>query len=179
LEETHYEIKKLNVHLKFNEEEICKVRGQLDECAEECNRIKETNRTLEMDLKCTKSKLADEKLCTSRMEEKFKIEREILSNEVKIKCMKLSDAEAQNDEANCKIIDGKSKIKSLTTTLKQLKDASDKSCCELKKQIQTLNEENCSKDDEISRLKKQVKKLQSDCYGNNTSSGKWDSSREC
>jgi len=113
------------------------------------------------------------------MEEKFKLERETLSNEVKIKCRKLSDVEAQNDEANCKINDGKGKIKLLTTMLKQLKDASDKSCSETKKQIQTLKEENCSKDDEISRLKKQVKELQGVCYGNNAYSGKWESTRKC
>lgn len=168
MEGKHCEIKQLNVHLKFNEEEVGKLRGQLDGCAEECNRTKETNRTLEMDLMDTKSKLADEKSCTSRTEEKFRLERETLSNALKIQCRKLSDTAAHHDEANCKLNDCKGKLKLLTTTLKQLNGANDKSCCEIKKQVQALNEENVSNADEIRRLKKQVKKLQSDCYGNNT-----------
>lgn len=172
------EIKKLNAHLRCNEEELSKVRRQFDECTKECNRISEKNRMLEMDLKCTKAKLADEKLCTQRMEENFKLEREMLSEELKIKCKKLSDMEAQYEEANRKVNEGKCKIKLLTNSLQELKDISERNQCELKRQVQKLKEENISKDDDICHLKKKIKELQMELYGNKCS-GKCDNSREC
>jgi len=133
---------------------------------------------MEEDLKCAKSKLADEKLCACRMEEKFKIERESLLNEVKMTCRKLSDMEAQYDEANHKMNDSKCKIKFLTNSLKELKDVSERSYSEMKCQVQKLKDENASKEDDICLLKKKIKELQQDLYGNKHAAN-CSNSREC
>lgn len=160
-------MQKIKINLRSTEEELCKLREKLDKCVKERNRLNEIKGTLEMDLMDTKSKLADEKLCTCRMKEKFKLELETLSNELKIKCRKLSDMHVQYDEVNSKINDGKCKMKSLTASLNELKEVSEKTQCEMKNQIQKLKEESCLKDDDICRLKKKVKELGIEYYGNN------------
>lgn len=164
--------------LECAEEEVCKVRGQLDECTREHNRLNETKDTLEMDLKSAISKLAEEKLCACRAEEKFRLERETLSNELKTKYRKLSETELQCEEANNRMNDGKCKIKLLTASLREAKAATEKIDCEMKSRVRKMKEENCSKDDDIRRLNEQIKEFERENGGNKCAARTCDNSRK-
>jgi len=158
------DIKKLKKKQNCIQEEILKLSEQFDECIKEHTRLSEVNRTLELDLRCTKSKIVDEKFRACRLEKKFKFEQEMLSTELKIKCKKLNDTEMQYDETNVVIDDGKCKIKYLTMSLKELKEMNEKCNDELKIQIQKLEGKNRSKNDNMCRLKKKIEELQRESY---------------
>lgn len=152
MEERKCENKKLETKVKCTEEEICNVRKELNECVKERNQLTEAITLMAMDIKCTTSKLAETECHMAGMEEKFTLERDTLKTT-------LCEVEKRYEEANCKIIDGKHKIKILTTSLKELKEASEKSHCEMKIQIKKLKEEICSKDEDICNLKQKINEL--------------------
>lgn len=125
---------------------MCKVRKELNEYKRERNQLNDAIEKLETELKCTKSKLVEVECNAMRMEETLK--------------NKLCEMEKRYEEASCKITNGKQKIKILTTSLKELKEASEKSHYELKNQINKLKEENYCKVDEICNLKQKINELQ-------------------
>lgn len=153
-------MKKLKSALKCNEEELCRVQKQLEECKYECSRLNEANATLVNELKCTKTKLCEAKLCASRAEDNFKLERESAANELKVKCKKINCLQVQVDEADCTIKEDKCKIKKLVSTLIELKEVSLKNHNEMKCQITKLKEEVCAKEEDICRWRNKVKQLQ-------------------
>lgn len=146
MEERKCENKQLNRKLKCVEEEICKVRKELDECERERNQLIDANEKFEVELKCTKSKLVEVECNAMRTEETLKT--------------KLYEMEKLYEGVNCKMTNGKQKIKILTTSLKELKEASEKNHCEMKNQINKLKEDNCCKVDEICNLKQKINDLQ-------------------
>lgn len=145
MEERKCENKQLNNKLKCVEEDICNVRKELDDCEKERDRLHYVIGQLETELKCTKSKLAEIECNATRMEETLREQ--------------LCEMEKRYEKANCKTTDAKQKIKILTTSLKELKEASEKSHCEMKTQINKLKEENCCKDNEICNLKQKNNKF--------------------
>lgn len=152
MEEKKCENEKLTTKVKCTEEEICTVRKELNECVRERNQLTDAITLMAMDLKCVTSKLSETESHMADMEEKYTLERDTLKNT-------LDEVEKQYEEANCKIIDGKHKIKILTTSLKELKEASEKSHCEMKIQIKKLKDDICLKDDDISNLKQKINEL--------------------
>lgn len=138
--------------MKCVQEEICKLNKQLDECVKERNQLNEMIGSLTIDLKCMTSKVAEVECNMACMEEKCNLERESLKNA-------LCEVEKRYEEANHKITEAKHKIKILTTSLKELKEASEKSHCEMKNEIKKLKEESCIKDEEICCLKQKINDL--------------------
>lgn len=153
-------ISKLKTKIKLNDEEICKMHRKLEECKKQCDKLGDINKTLEMDLKCTKTKIVEEKMCATRMEEKFKAELKTLTDELTNKCQKLRDMELLNVNANRTINDMESKARKFVTKLMEHTEANEKNHENFIKQIQKLKEENYTKDDEICRFKREIKKLQ-------------------
>lgn len=152
----------MKANLKCTEEELCRIKKQLDDCKYEYSRLNEANETLMNELKSTKTKLCEAKLCATRAKDNLKLERESLSNELKLKCKKINCLQAQNDEANCIIKEDKCKIKKLVSTLIELKEASLKNHNETKCQIIKLKEEVCAKEDDICRWRNKMKQLQNE-----------------
>lgn len=140
MDETVCLVGKLRANLISYEEECCEKRKKLDDCAQGHNKLKKANCTFEMELNCVKENLHNSKLCASRAEEKWNLERETLSNELNTKCKKLHDLEMQYNEANTTINENACKIKTLETTLKDVKEVSLKKHDELKYLVQKLKE---------------------------------------
>lgn len=140
MDETVCLVGKLRANLISYEEECCEKRRKLDDCAQGHNKLKKANCTFEMELNCLKEDLHNSKLCASRAEEKWNLERETLSYELKTKCEKLHDLEILYNEANTTINENACKIKTLETTLKDVKEAGLKKYDELKCLVQKLKE---------------------------------------
>ncbi|XP_025198175.1 putative leucine-rich repeat-containing protein DDB_G0290503 [Melanaphis sacchari] len=160
LEEKNQMVNKLKKNLKCNEQELCKVRKEFEECKNECNKLNETNRMLNMDLKCTKKSLYDTKLSANRMEERFRQEREHLSNELKISCKKFNDLEIRYDEAMCKLNEERCKSKKFASKLIEVNKVTVKNYLEMKNRIQKLQEEICAKNNDLGSLKEKNLQLQ-------------------
>jgi len=153
-------VNKLKTNLKCNEQELCKVCKQLEECKNERSKLIETNGMLNMDLQCTKKSLCDTKLSIMRLEERCRQEREHLSNELKISCKKFNDLELQYDEATCKLSEERCKSKKLALKLIEVNKVTIKKYLEMKNKIQKLQEEICAKNNELSCLKDKNTQLQ-------------------
>ncbi|XP_026819239.1 keratin, type I cuticular Ha1-like [Rhopalosiphum maidis] len=160
LEEKNHMVNKLKTNLKCNEKELCKVRIELEECKNECNKLNETNKMLTIDLQCTKKCLYDTRLSATRIEERFRQEREHLSNELKISCKKFNDLEIQYDEAMCKLNEEKCKSKKFALKLIEVNKATVKNYLEMKNRIQKLQEEICAKNKDVCCLKEKIMQLQ-------------------
>ncbi|VVC38312.1 Hypothetical protein CINCED_3A025416 [Cinara cedri] len=162
LEETNYIVGKLRANLNFYEIECCQKRKQLDEYSQVNNQLKEANCTFETDIKCTREKLQNAKLCASRMEEKWNLEREILSNELKTKCKTLHNLELQYAETNTTINEQACKIKALLTTLKDVKEAGLTKYEEMKHLVQKLQEEFTRKETNLCKLQNMNSQIKQD-----------------
>ncbi|VVC25672.1 Hypothetical protein CINCED_3A004195 [Cinara cedri] len=160
LEETNCLIRKLKAKLKIKEEEICDKRQKVEECTKTCSLLNDANRSVAMDLKCIQEKLDNLKLSVTRTEEKFKLERDRLSNDFMMKCKALNDLEVRYNEANSNIDSYKCKIKTLMTTLMALKDASLTKYNEIRNVVKKLIEENNKKETKLSVLKNKNNQLQ-------------------
>lgn len=143
----------MKTNLNYFEKECCEKRKKLDDLAQDYIQLKEANGALEMDLKYTKEKLQNAKLCASRTEEKWNLERDTLSNELKTKCKNFHDLEIQYNEAYNTINENKCKIKTLATTIKDIKEASLKKYEEMKYLIQKLQEEYSTKEMNLCNLR--------------------------
>lgn len=153
-------VNKLKNNLKCNEQELIKVRKDLEWCKNDCNGLKERNGALNEDLKCIEKSLCDTKLSATRMEEKFMQERENLSNELKKSCKKFNDLELIYDEVNSKLKDKECKSKKLVSKLIELNKVSAKNHLEMKNRIQKLQEEICAINNDLCSSKKNVTELQ-------------------
>lgn len=156
MEQKKCEIQKLKSSLICLEDELCKVRKQLEECIGECNRLKEIIKALEAEINCLKTKLADEINRTKCLEEKLKSERQTFTEQIKIKCHKLNELDIKYHEICRKLIDEKCTTKLLTASLQELKEACERSNCEMKTQILRLKKENCALANELCYLRKKV-----------------------
>lgn len=152
MEENKNIIKQLKASLKTKEEDICKKCREINDCTRECNRLKEKNEVLELNLKSTKLKFDDAKLNATFSEDKWKLEREALSDELNMKCKLLKKLENR-------VNDDEYKINMLVTTLFELKEASSKKFNELTNQVKKLQEEICSKENNSCSFKKNVHKF--------------------
>lgn len=160
MEEKDRIVCKLKTNLKCNEQELCKVRKDLEECKTAYNKLNETNGILNMELKSTNKSLCDTKLCATRMEGMFTQEREHLSNEIKISCKKINDLEIRYDEAMCKLNDERCKSKKFASKLIEVNKVTAKNHLEMKNRVQKLQEEICAKNNDLCSLKKKVTELQ-------------------
>lgn len=160
-EERNYDNKELKSRLLCYEEELCRARKKLDECLIKYNELCDAKGILEIDLKCTKTKLADEKIRALCLEEKLKLEGGN-STDFKSKCRQLNELEERCNELVCKLNNEKYTVKILTTTLKELKEASENSYCKMKCQIQMLKKENSELEDELGNTRKKIKYLRRD-----------------
>jgi len=160
LEEKDRIVCKLKTNLKCNEQELCKVRIDLEECKTACKKLNEANGILNMDLKSTKKSLCNTKLCATRMEGMFTQEREHLSNELKISCKKINDLEIRYDEAMCKLNDERCKSKKFASKLIEVNKVTAKNHLEMKNRVQKLQEEICAKNKDLGCWKKKVIELQ-------------------
>jgi len=160
LEDKNCEIQNLQKCLNCKKEELCKVSKLLDERTNDCSLLTVANTKLEMDLKGKIKQLKDQNTRACNLEEKLNNERDALCNELKITRKKLSDIETQYEEVNCKINEYKLKNETLTTSLKELKDASEKYHYEMKCLARKLTEENFVIKDELCSMKNKNKKLQ-------------------
>lgn len=165
MEENICLVNKLKANLKCNEQELCKVRRELEECITECNKLHEMNGVLNTELNCTKKCLCEAKLCATRIEERYIQERENLTNELKTCCKKNSDLEMRLDDAMCKLNDERCKSKKFACKLIELNKVSAKNHLEMKNRVQKLQDEMCVKNNELCSLKKKVIELQeeNDC----------------
>lgn len=160
MDDTNCMAVQLKMNLKSNEDELCDVRRQLEYRIKECDRLNEMNEILDKDFKCIKMKLAEVKECAAQVEENLTLERETLSNELKIKDKILSEIEVQYDKAKCEINGEKHKVKQLTEKLAKVFKDKGYNQIELKNEMMMLKKENCSKEDDIRNLKKKIEKLQ-------------------
>lgn len=156
MEQKKCEIQKLKSTLKCIEEELCKVRKQLEECIGECNRLKDIIKALEAEINCLKTKLAAEKSRSKCLEEKLKLERQTFTEELKMKCRKLNELDIKYHEVCRKLNDEKCLTKLLTSSLQELKEECERRNCEMKTQILRLKEENCALANELCFLRKKV-----------------------
>lgn len=160
MKETNCLVRKLKSKLKFNEEEICDKRQKVEECTKTCSLLNDANRSVAMDLKCTQGKLDNLKLSVTRTEEKFKLERDRMSNDFMMKCKTLNDLEVRYNEANSNIDNYKCKINTLMTTLMALKDASLTKYNDIRNVVKKLIEENNKRETKLSLLKNKINQLQ-------------------
>jgi len=153
-------VNKLKTNLKSNEQELCKVHREFEDCKIECNKLNETNEVLNTELDCTKKSLCDTKLSAKRMEERYIQERDTLTNELKTSRKKINDLEMQFDDAMCKLNDERCKSKKFASKLIELNKVSAKNHLEMKNKIQKLQDEISAKNNELCSLKKKVVELQ-------------------
>lgn len=155
-------VQKLRANLKSIEEEICDKRKKFEELTKTSNCLNEVNKSLEADLRCTKEKLHDVQLNVKCTKEKWRLDRDTLCDQLKIKCKQIDNLEIRNNEINCKIEKSTNTNKTLVKTLTELKEASLRKYNEIKKVVQKLKEENCTKEAELSRLKHNSQQLKRD-----------------
>lgn len=160
MEEKNDMVNKLKTNLKCNEQELCKVRKELEERQTECNKLNEMNEVLMTELNCTKKSLCDAKLSATRMEERFIQERDNLTNELKTSCKKINDLEMRYDDAMCKLNEERCKSKKFASKLIELNKVSAKNHIEMKNKIQKLQDEISAKNNELCSLNKKVNELQ-------------------
>lgn len=146
--------------MESNEEEICEKRRKIEECMKTCSILNDTIRSITLSLKCTTEKLDNLKLSATRAEEKSILERDRMSNEIKMKCKKLNHLEIRYNEANSQINNYKCKFKTLMTTLVALKEASLKKYGEIRYVVHKLEEDNTKLETELCQLKNKGKQSQ-------------------
>lgn len=162
MEETNCIVRKLKTNLKSIEEEICEKRKRIEEFTKTCNCLNDTNRLLEVDLKCTKAKLDDAKTSVKCVEEKCKLNMGTLADQLNMKCKQLDDLEIRYNEATSKLDMNNSKMNTLMMTLSALKTASLKKYNKMVNVIQNQKEDNSAKEAELCRLKNNNKLLRRD-----------------
>lgn len=162
MEENICMVNKLKTNLKCSEQELCKVRRELEECKLECDKLNEVNGVLGTELTCTKKCLCETKLSATRMEERFIQERENLTNELKASCKKINELECRYEDAMCKLNDERCKSKKFASKLIELNKASAKNHLEMKNRVQKLQDEICVKNNDLCCLKNKVIELQQD-----------------
>jgi len=140
LEEKNSMVKKSEKNFKYKEQELNKVSRELEECKTKCNKLNEMNEILNMELKATKKILCDTKLSAKHMEQKFKLEREHLSNELEISCKKTNELEMRYDETKRELNGERCTIKTFYKKMKESNKVNEKTHLETKKQFQKLNE---------------------------------------
>lgn len=133
---------------------------QQDECKTKCSRLDDLNISLEMELKCRKIKLEDANLHLTLTEEKSKLEKVTLANELEIKCQILREKETLQDRVKCLIKQEKLKSKYFEKLSAEVKNASEKECKITNDRIQTLEKEILEKEKKLYCAKNQLVQLQ-------------------
>lgn len=162
MEQTNCLVRKLKGNLESNEEDICVKQQEIDECMKTCSTLNDTIRSITLSLKCTTEKLENLKLSATRAEEKFMLERDGMSKDIKLKCQRLNQLELRNNEAYIQINNYKSKFNTLMTTLVALKEASLKKYGEIRCVVHKLEEDNTKLEKELCQLKNKGKQSQRD-----------------
>lgn len=135
------------------------IKRQLNECRAVSCRQSETCRDLEKELESTNTKLADAKSQITVIEDKMKLEREMLNNELEIKCQRLRTMQIEYDEAKQIIDEETSNVRKLETQVANLREVNEKHRREANAQTQRLKEENSAKDENALRMKSQISEL--------------------
>lgn len=152
----------MKANQKSIEEEICGKRKKFEELVKTNNCLNDANKSLEADLRCIKEKLLDVQSSTKCAKEKWSLDRDTLSDQIKIKCKQIDNLEILYNEANCKIEKYKYINKTLVKKLTELKEASLRKHNEIKKVVHKLKEENCTKETELYRLNHNSQQLKRD-----------------
>lgn len=165
LEEKNSVVKKSEKNFKYKEQELNKVSRELEECITKCSKLNEMNEILNMELKATKKNLCDIKLSAKHMEQKFKLEREHLSNELEISCKKTNELEMRYDETKRELNGERCTIKTFYKKMKESNKANEKTHLETKKQFQKLNENLWCLQEDSKNKEEKVNKLEqeNDC----------------
>lgn len=117
---------------KTNEEELCKLRVQLDEQKKENDRLNEDNCKLEENLERTQRELNVQKVNVENMEEIIMNKERTISNELRKmeeKCKEFNDIQTAYKETKFQLDVEKERIKDLVSTLIDKNESSENNYC--------------------------------------------------
>ncbi|CAI6350438.1 unnamed protein product [Macrosiphum euphorbiae] len=155
LEKKNSVVKKSENNFNCKEQELNKVSRELDECKTKCNKLNEMNKKLNMDLNETKEILCDTNISANHMEETFKLERALLSNELEISHNKTNDLEMRYNEAKKELNAERCTIETFYKKIKESNKVNEKTHLKTKKQLKKLNENLCCLKEKVNELEQE------------------------
>lgn len=145
--------------MKSSEEELRDTQRQLDTSKTEHDRLKDSYSNLEAELNYTKIKLENAKSQATLAEEKLKLERNGLLNELDEKSQILREQVTESDQIKRLLDDEKSKLNNLEKLNANEREKNSREHDYMKIRVNKLKNEVCEKDESICRLKNQLIKV--------------------
>lgn len=141
------------------------MRRQVDELKTTSDRLKSSCDHLESELEFTKAELTNVKSHAMLTDEKMRLERETLCNDLEVTYKRLRDTEMENDKNSQRYEEEKCVVHKLNQLVENLRIASERDRCEFDARIQKLNEEKCMTDETLCCMKDEVRELtrENDC----------------